>query len=310
MKVYKSIEKIVYQENSLLTIGTFDGIHLGHQKIISNLVQEAQEGKARSVLVTFYPHPQTVIQTQRSPIELLTPLEEKIVLLESLCLNVVVVLPFTQQLARLGPEDFVKDFLVQTIGIRELVLGSNHAFGQGRKGGVELLQKLGEQFGFTVHVVPTVEIDRAVVSSTRIRYLLLNGKVRQANRFLGRNYTLIGVVKKGKSLGRKLGIPTANIDVLGEKKLVPGDGVYAVVVHFNKKRLPGVTNIGHSPTIHGKDRGIEVHIHDFSGDLYGKKLKIEFIDRIRDEKQFHSLDGLISQIEVDREKSLEILSKN
>jgi len=310
MKVYRSIGEIPYQENSCLTIGTFDGIHLGHRGIIDDLVKKAQQRETRSVLVTFYPHPQAVVQTRKSPVRLLTPLNEKIELLEGLGLDVLLVIPFSFELARMEPEQFVEEILVQHIGIHEFIIGYNHAFGRKRRGDVALLKRLGKRHSFTVAVVPAVRIDNEVISSTRIRRLLLDGQVHQARRFLGRNYTLEGKVEKGQRLGKEFGFPTANLDVIGEGKLVPGDGVYAVVVHVNGERFPGMANIGCKPTLDGRYRGIEVHIHRFSGDLYGKQLKVEFIERIRDEKQFDSVNALVSQIELDRKKSLGLLSKN
>jgi len=310
MKVYRSIEKIPYREDSLLTIGTFDGIHLGHRRIVDDLVRKARHEGVRSVLVTFYPHPQTVVHAGEFPIGFLTPLDEKIALLEGLGLDVLLVIPFSLELSRTEPETFVGKILVQRVGVCEFIIGSNHAFGRERKGGVKLLRELGSRYGFTVDVIAPVEIDGAVVSSTRIRHLLLDGQVSRGNRLLGWNYRLEGVVKKGKKLGKTFGFPTANIDVVGEKKLVPGDGVYAVVVHVDGNKFPGMVNIGCRPTLDGGCRGVEVHIHDFSDDLYSKKLKVEFIDRIRDEKHFDSVNALISQIELDREKSLELLAKN
>lgn len=310
MKVFRSIQEIPYQGNSYITIGTFDGIHLGHRKIIEELVWRAQQEKYRSVLVTFSPHPQTVVRSRKVPIDLITPLDEKLKILEELGLDVVLIVPFTQELSRTDPKTFVKDILVRVVGIRGFIIGYNHAFGRERMGSAELLKELGEQFGFSVDVVEPVKIDSKAVSSTRIRHLLKKGLIRQGNRLLGRNYSLEGIVKKGKSLGKKFGFPTANIDVNEKKKLIPGDGVYAVMVQVVSERLPGMANIGYKPTLEGTQREIEVHIHNFSGDIYDKKLKVEFIDRIRDERQFDSIENLVTQIELDRKMSIELLSRN
>lgn len=309
MRVFRSIQEIPYQENSCITIGTFDGIHLGHRKIIEELVWKAQQEKYRCVLVTFFPHPQTVIRNRKVPIELLTPLDEKLIILEEFGLDVVLVLPFTRDLSRTDPKTFVTDILVGGVGIRGFIIGYNHAFGRERMGSAELLKELGEQFGFSVDVVEPVEIDGKTVSSTRIRHHLKKGFIRQGNRLLGRNYSLEGIVKKGKNLGEKFGFPTANIDVNEKNKLIPGDGVYAVMVHVIGERLPGMANIGYNPTLEGTQREIEVHIHNFSGDIYDKKVKVEFIDRIRDERQFDSIENLVTQIELDRKVSIELLSK-
>lgn len=310
MNIYRSINEVPYEKNSILTIGTFDGIHLGHRKVIGDLIRTARQKKIRSVLVTFYPYPQTIVRTLKSPIELLTPLDEKIRLLKELGLDILLVIPFTQELSHTEPDIFVESVLVNSVGVCDFIIGYNHAFGKGRRGGAELLKELGSRFDFSVNVTQPVEIDGGGVSSTRIRHLLLQGDVRGGNRLLGRYYSLEGLVKKGNNLGNKIGFPTANIDVFCEKKLIPRDGVYAVVVHFNVEGLPGMANIGYKPTMDGKNRGIEVHIHNFSGDLYNKKLKVEFIDRIRDEKQFDSVEKLVSQIELDRKMSIELLSKS
>jgi len=310
MKVYRSVDEVPYREDSYLTIGTFDGIHLGHKKIIQTLVRRARQKKCRSVVVTFYPHPQTIVRSREVPIALLTPVDEKIALLEELGPDVVLIIPFSQELAHLKPEVFVADILVSKVGVREFIIGYNHAFGHGRKGSEKLLKKLGDQFDFSVDVIPPVKIDNEPVSSTRIRRYILDGNIHRANLLLGRNYTVGGTVKKGKNIGKKFGFPTANIDVIGGNKLVPKDGVYAVIVYFEGRTFRGMANIGYKPTVDGSSWNVEIHIHDFSADLYNEKLKVEFIDRIRDEKRFNSIEALISQIEKDREKSIELLSKN
>jgi riboflavin kinase/FMN adenylyltransferase len=310
MKVYKSFEEISCHKNTFLTIGTFDGIHLGHKKIINSLIQRASVVKGRSILVTFYPHPKTVVKTEKHQIELITPLEEKIEILETSKLDGMLVVPFSQVIASIEPEIFIKHYLVDKIGVRSFIIGYNHAFGKKRKGGPELLQELGAEDGFSVEIIPPVRSNDDVVSSTRIRKLIKEGKIQLANQLLGREYSLSGVVRKGKRLGQEIGFPTANIDVLGERKLVPGDGVYAVFVHIENKIFSGMANLGINPTINGTIRGIEVHIHNFSSTIYNQQLKIDFVKRIRDEMLFDSIDELIVQIQSDRIKSLELLSKN
>lgn len=310
MNIYRSIDEIPYQKESHLTIGTFDGIHLGHRKIIEDLVSRAGQKNARSVLVTFYPHPQTVVRARKSPIQLLTPIDEKIALLQTFGLDAVLVIPFTQELSRIEPKTFVEEILVRSIGVREFIIGYNHRFGRGRRGGKDLLEELGPLFDFSVDVVKPVEIEGEGVSSTRIRHLFLEGKIRRGNCFLGRRYSLEGIVRRGSHLGEKIGFPTANLEVIGENKLIPGDGVYAVMVYLDGERLLGMANIGYKPTLDGTHRCIEVHIHDFSGHLYGKTLQVEFVDRIRDERRFGSVEALISQIEHDRRRSVELLSNN
>ena len=244
MKVYESTSEVPYNENSYLTLGTFDGIHLGHRKIIETMVDEARKDGNRSVLITFWPHPQTIVRSGRPSIELLTPKAEKIDILENMGLDVILLLPFTGDLARMEPEDFVEDILVKSVGVRRFIVGYNHALGRERRGREELIRQMGRKWGFDVEVIPPVMIDDEAVSSTRIRHLLQNGKIRQANSLLGRKYTIRGIVKTGENRGKTLGFPTANIDVMGERKLMPGDGVYAVVVMIQNERYPGMANIG------------------------------------------------------------------
>ncbi len=309
MEVYRKINNVPYYRNSFVTLGTFDGIHLGHREIIKNLVSEAQELDGRSVLITFYPHPQSVVQSSRRPIELLTPIDEKIEILKNTGLDAMVILPFTLELANTEPEIFLEEQVVKRVGVLKFIIGFNHAFGRGRRGREKLFQEMGSRLGYAMEVIAPVKRGEEEISSTRIRNLLKEGKVHQANRLLGWNYHLHGIVKKGNGLGGKIGFPTANIDVLGEKKLVPGDGVYAVIVEIDDQQMTGMANLGFKPTVMGTKRSIEVHIHDFSGDLYGKKIKIEFVERLRNERQFDSTDALVSQIELDQKKSLELLSK-
>ncbi len=291
-------------------MGTFDGIHLGHQKIIEELVRKSREKKGRSVLVTFHPHPQSIIHRKTHSVGLLTPLDEKLAILKKLNLNVVLIIPFTDELVNMEPETFIDNMLVQSIGVCEFVLGYNHVFGHGQRGNVKLISELGKRLHFTVEVVGPVSINGDIISSTKIRQMLHQGDIIEANQYLGWNYRLEGIVKKGNHVGQKLGFPTANIEVVGEQKLLPKNGVYAVLVDIEGKQFSGMANIGFRPTVDGKHQEIEVHIHHFSGDLYYQHIGIEFIQRIRDERQFESMDALISQIEADRISSMEILSKN
>ena len=309
MNVYRSIKEIPYQADSLITIGTFDGIHRGHRSIIDNVVHEANQDNARSVLVTFFPHPQTVVRGDGHSVALLTPVEEKIEILRGLGLHAVLIIPFTRQLSRMEPKDFIEQILVRKVGVCKFVMGFNHAFGKDRSGGSDLFQRMGTQHGFTVETVPPVRVDDNAVSSTRIRKLLLDGQIVRANTYLGWNYRIRGVVKEGERVGRKLGFPTANIDVLGDNKLIPGDGVYAVFVRAGEESFKGMVNVGFRPTVSGTHRVVEAHIHEYEGDLYGKELHIEFIDRLRDEKQFDSVEALVDQIAKDQKKTIERLSK-
>lgn len=310
MQVYKSIDHIPYEKNSHLTMGAFDGIHAGHRNIIAELVRRSEKKNHRSVLVTFYPHPQSIVQKNKSPIDLLTPLDEKVAILEGLGLDAVLVIPFTEGLVKMEPEVFIRDMLIQSVGVCEFIVGYNHVFGRAHKGNAEVIVALGKRYHFSVEVIKAVSINGDMVSSTKIRQMLHQGDIIKANQYLGRNYRLEGIVKKGNHIGQKIGFPTANIEVVGERKLIPKNGVYAVRVTVEGKQFFGMTNIGYRPTVDGKHQEIEVHIHHFAGNLYHQKIEIEFVQHIRDEKQFDSIDTLISQIELDRISSMEMLSKN
>ncbi len=309
MKVYRKINDIEFQKETILTLGMFDGIHVGHCEIMRRMVASARESDARSVLVTFYPHPQAVIRNDAAIIDILTPLDEKIEILQETDLDATLVLPFTTALSATEPESFVEEILVKKVGIKEFVVGYNHALGRKRRGREDLFRTLGDRLGFLLEVIPPIEIAGHAVSSSRIRKLLLNGEVTVANTLLGREYRLNGVVKKGTQLGKEIGFPTANIDVTGDYKLVPGDGVYAVMTYVKGKSYPGMANIGTKPTVPGNNHGVEVHIHHFVGELYGESIQIEFVARLRDEKQFASIDALAAQINIDQKQSKEVLAK-
>jgi len=301
MQVYRDINEIAFKKKSHLTIGTFDGIHVGHQKIIKDVVHAAKAKGLRSVLITFYPHPKTILNHPKSPIHLLTPVDEKIELLQKLQLDVVLIIPFSKELADMNPKSFVEDYLIKRVGVQQFSIGFNHAFGRDRQGNESVLRKIGEGNQFDVHIIPPVRIDSEIVSSTKIRQFLNDGDLIHANQYLGRDYQVRGVVQQGEKLGAKIGFPTANIHVKETLKLIPQDGVYAVRIQIGNADFEGMANIGHKPTVKGKDHGIEVHIHDFSGDLYNQELTIYFVKRIRDEKHFESVDALSSQIKQDSE---------
>jgi riboflavin kinase/FMN adenylyltransferase len=308
MQVYKSLEGLPQQENSCLTLGTFDGIHIGHQKIIDELIKKSRHFKGRSILITFNTHPQNVVNNHDNAIPVLTSQDEKLQLLKKKGLDVVIILSFTDLLAKMQPDIFIKTLLSKITQVKKFVIGYNHAFGRNRGGDVKILNELGNHFGFSVDIVPAVLIDGKVVSSTFIRKLILEGCIVQASQLLGRNYNFSGTVKSGQNLGTQLGFPTANLRLLDEDKIIPGDGVYAVRVKINTKNYTGMANIGTSPTVKGKKRRIEIHIHNYSGNLYNRNLEVEFIERIRNEKKFESVEALVYQLKKDKERSNEILS--
>jgi riboflavin kinase/FMN adenylyltransferase len=310
MNVYPYRSDIPHLKRVVVTLGTFDGVHHGHRQIIRYLVERAEKLKGNSLIVTFDKHPLKVIKDGDGSVENLTTLNEKITIMESLGVRNVLLIPFTRTLSQYEPELFLKEMLLDKMEIQEFVIGYDHAFGSHRKGDRNFLIGLGKKLGFSVHVVKPVRIGKEVVSSTRIRQLLYQGEIRSANRMLGSNYSIRGIVKKGEEMARQWGVPTANLfQSEDHQKLIPRNGIYAVLVHTGQDRFQGVCYIGTRPTLNGNQRQIEIHLHDFQGDLYDQELTVEFIDFIREEKKFENIDVMVSEIKKDREKSIKILSK-
>ncbi len=292
--------------NTVLTIGNFDGVHLGHQKIILEVLKRSEEIKGTSMAVTFEPHPMKVLAPERE-IRILTTLEEKAKLIEEMGVNVLLCINFNKEFANLLPDDFIEDVLVKKINAKEIIVGTNYAFGKNKKGTVELLRRRGEKYGFRVKAVRNVRIDGNIVSSSSIRSLLMKGAVYDTSTFLGRAYSIEGSVIKGKGRGKNLlNIPTANITTPVE--IAPKEGVYAVRVGFNNSIYEGVANIGKNPTFGNTDVSYEVHLFNFSGNLLGEDIRIFFIDRLRGEKLFPDILSLEKQIRNDIERAREILS--
>jgi len=284
---------------TVVTVGTFDGVHRGHQAVLAEIKERARARGLKSLVVTFEPHPLEIVNPPAAP-KLLTLPDEKRELLAGAGLDRVEVLPFTAELARLEPEQFVRDVLRQRLAMRELVLGFDHGFGRGRTGDVELLRRLGETDGFKVDVVEAVLDGGHAISSTLIRTAVAHGNLVAAGRWLGRPYTIRGVVERGAGRGRTIGIPTANLATPDPRKLLPPDGVYAVRVTWRQQRFGGMMNQGSRPTFGLEARVLEVHLFDFAGDLYGETVTIEWIRRLRDVQAFPSREALVAQLERDR----------
>lgn len=310
MLLVNSIDKIKRDLNSAITIGTFDGLHIAHQAIIKKTKEIAQINSGRSVIITFNPHPRKVIDGVNSP-KMLTTLDEKIEMIEKLDLSVdvLLVIPFTKDFSKLSSELFFKEILFNKIGFNNLIIGYDHFFGKNREGNVEFLKKMKEKFPFNLSIIDKIIIDDNVVNSTRIRNFLLNGEIVKANKLLGWNYFLKGIVVKGNMRGRELGFPTANLQIINTDKLIPKNGVYFIRVYLEKKVHYGFLNIGFRPTFdENKEIFIEAHIFDFNQDLYNKEIKIEFIEFLREEKKFNSAEELIIQLKIDKNKCFEILN--
>jgi riboflavin kinase / FMN adenylyltransferase len=290
-------------KRSAVTVGTFDGVHLGHQEVLDELVHVASERGERSVLVSFDPHPLKIVRPNEAPRLLTTP-KEKEAIIAQYGIDVVSHVPFTYELSQYSPERFVSEILVKRFGLAHLVIGYDHGFGKGRSGDVETLREIGAKMGFEVDVVEPFQLDGDNVSSSKIRAALQAGDVRLAARGLGRPYSLWGIVVRGEGIGGPgLGMPTANIEIREEDKLLPKDGIYAV----RANGMNGVAHLGPRPTFEGVSATIEVHLLDFSGDLYGKTLTLEFVERIRDIEKFGSMGDLADAMRDDASEARKIL---
>lgn len=309
MQIFYSIKDLKKNKNTVLTLGTFDGIHPGHLKIIDRLVSCSKEKGCRSVVITFYPHPRTILGNDNS-VKMLTTQEEKIELLEKLGVENLLIINFTKEFASLSAEDFIYDYLINGIGLTEIVLGHDHHFGKGRRGNAELLQKIADKEGFIVTKAEAFMIDGEAVSSTKIRNAIAEGDIIRANKLLGRNYEFSGIVVGGDKRGRELGFPTANIKLSSQEKLLPASGVYAVKVMVENERHTGLLSIGKRPTFYNQGELVsEVYIFDFNREIYGAKVTTELVERLRGEVKFNSAEELINQMNTDKENGYKIFNK-
>ncbi len=309
MKIYRDLSEIKNLQNPVVTTGTFDGVHVGHQKILQYLRQCSQQVQGESVVLTFWPHPRLVIFPDDNDLKLLSTLEEKAELLERYGVDHFVIYPFSQSFSRMGAAQYVQDILVDGIGVHTMAVGYDHRFGKNREGDFSQLQAFGKEFGFDVKEIAAKDVEDVNVSSTKVRNALLAGDVSTANTYLNYDYFITAKVVKGEGLGRKIGYPTANLLVEDNFKLIPKRGVYAVLVKVGDQTFKGMMNIGTRPTVSSKNStSLEVHIFNFSGDLYTEEIRVSFRTRIRDEAKFDSVDALQAQLEKDKQQSLAILS--
>ncbi len=310
MEVYHGIDKFKKIAYPVVTTGTFDGVHLGHMTIINRLKEVAKNQQGETVLLTFFPHPRMVLQ-EDNDLQLLNTMEEKIGLLEKAGIDHLIIHPFTKEFSRLTSLEFVRDLMVNKIGTKRLVIGYDHHFGRNREGSFEHLMEFGPLYGFDVEEIPAQDIDNVNVSSTKIRKSLLEGDLKTANEYLTHPFSISGKIVSGAQNGRKLGFPTANIEVIERYKLIPAYGIYAVKVQIDQQIFNGMLNIGVRPTIADADGKptIEVNIFDFNKDIYGKQISVQLIDRIRAEEKFPSLDDLVNQMHLDKLRTIAILEK-
>ncbi|MCX8009826.1 MAG: bifunctional riboflavin kinase/FAD synthetase [Ignavibacteria bacterium] len=301
MNIFYDINEVPKKKNTIITVGTFDGVHLGHQKIINEVIYHSVDRGARSFVITFEPHPRQVLD-QNFEVPLLTTLEEKIKLIRNLSIQNLLIINFTKEFSNINFRDFVKDIIVDKIGVSEIVIGFDHQFGKNREGNTKSLQDLGKEFDFKVHQIPSFIVGETVVKSSKIRHALAEGDVIKAKMYLGTEYQFTGKVVKGIMRGRDLGYPTANIELNNKFKAIPKVGVYFVEVVLGDRSFYGMMNIGYRPTFNNlRDLTIEVHLFYFDEDIYGRELTVKFIDRIRDEKKFNSVDDLVYQLKSDKQ---------
>ena len=298
MREITDITTFTTQQPTVLTIGTFDGVHLGHQKIIERVVTTARQEGLLATIFTFFPHPRMVVQHEKS-LKLIHTLEEKKQLLQRLGVDLLVVQPFNEAFAQLTAEEFVSTILVQHLNVKKVIIGYDHRFGRNRTANINDMRLFGEKYGFAVEEISVQEVDEVSVSSTKIREALNKADVTTAEHYLGTPYSLTGTVVHGLKLGRTLGYPTANIQVTEDYKLIPKDGVYAVYSYIGARKVYGMMSIGKNPTIEGKGASIEVYFFDFNGDLYDRELTIYFVKYLREERKFSSVALLKKQLQDD-----------
>ncbi len=307
MKIYHGIDDFTQLQYAVVTSGTFDGVHIGHQKIFSRLREIASRNFGETVVITYWPHPRLVLHPEDESLRLLNTFEEKANLLKDQGIQHLIRIPFTKEFSHLTSEEFIQQILVKTIGTRKLVIGYDHHFGKNREGSFEQLKLNGPRYGFDVEEIPSQEVDHVAVSSTKIRKALEEGDIDTANHFLGQPYPLMGRVVKGDRIGHTIGYPTANIDIDTQLKLIPPDGIYAVTVNHGLRTYGGMLYIGYRPTIGGRRRNIEVNIFDFDEDVYGETLTLHFRKRLRGDHTFEGLESMKAQLQRDKQDALAVL---
>ena len=300
MRIYHHINDFTPLKNSVVTIGTFDGVHLGHQKIIAGIREFAEEVGGETVLLTFFPHPRMILKPEDESLKMINTINEKAELLEKLGIDNLIITPFSRDFSNQTAEEYIREVLVNKIGTKKIVIGYDHRFGKDRKGGFEELLNFSYTYGFEVYEIPEQDINEVAISSTRIREALLTGNIELANQFLGYPFYLTGKVIKGDQIGRKIGFPTANIVVEERYKLIPSDGIYAVKMKIGFETFFGMGYIGSRPTVMGQTRNIEVNLFDFDTEIYNQTVQVEFYNFIRGDSKFEGLDELKAQIAKDK----------
>ncbi|MDG2475697.1 MAG: bifunctional riboflavin kinase/FAD synthetase [Flavobacteriaceae bacterium] len=308
MKIYKSIEDYKEDKRSVVTIGTFDGLHHGHQKIFRRLINTSKNDDLSSLVLTFFPHPRMILN-KYNEVKMIDTLDEKILHLKEIGIDSLIIHPFDKNFSLLSANQFIKDFLVEKLKVKHIIIGYDHRFGKGREASVKDLKDYANEFDFTVEEICAQEIEKITISSTKIRNSINEGDLKTTEKYLGRYFKLSGKVVKGDGLGKKINYPTANIFIEEKYKIIPKDGVYFIKTKIDNKSFNGMMNIGHRPTIGSNEKSIEVHLFDFNKDIYDKFISIEIISKIRDEKKFSSIENLKEQLEKDENYCLKLINK-
>lgn len=308
MKIFHSINDFKSTKKTILTLGTFDGVHIGHKKILEKVTQNIENGKYESLVLTFFPHPRMVLQEQ-SEIKLLNTISEKVDLLEKIGIENLIIHPFDESFSKLSAQEFVKTVLIDKLHIHKIIIGYDHRFGRNRTANIDDLIAFGKQYDFEVEQISVQEIDDVSISSTKIRKALMEGNMTLANEYLGYDYVLTGTIFKGKQLGQTIGFPTANLKIEENYKLIPRNGVYVVKSTIDKKTVFGMMNIGFNPTVAGENLSVEIHYFDFNADLYNKEIKVSLIKYLRPEQKFGSVNLLKEQLKKDKNIALDYIKE-
>ena len=307
MQVFQNLDHLPEFHKTVFTQGIFDGVHLGHQKLLDQVVSYTKSIDGKSVLLTFWPHPRLFLYPEDNDLKLIQTLDEKLNIIESLGIDTVIVLPFTKLLSETLPADYIKNFLVNTLNVHTVMVGYDHRFGKNRAGDIQVLRHFSGVYNYLVNEISAKDIDDITISSTKIRNAILVGDLEKANQYLGRQFSFTGTVVKGLQLGTKLGYPTANIQINERNKIIPANGVYAVKVRVLGSFYKGMMSIGENPTVENKTFSIEVNIFDFNSDIYGKEITVFPIKKLRDEKKFENLDELVQNLQLDKTYADKIL---
>ena len=308
MKIFNNIQSYSPEKESILTIGTFDGVHIGHNKILTKLVEESKKNNLSSLIMTFFPHPRMVLQKSQE-IKMIDTIDEKIHLFEKTGVDNLIIQPFDENFSKIRAKEFVEEILVKKLKIKHIIIGYDHRFGKDREASVDDLKKFGLNYKFTVEEIAAQEIHSIAISSTKIRNAILKGEIKKCNEYLGRNFMLTGEVVHGDGLGKKINFPTANIEIPETYKIIPKNGVYLVKAIINSEIYFGMMNIGVRPTIGGENKSLEIHFFNFKDNIYNKTFSVEIICKIRDEEEFSSIDELKIQLKKDEQFCLKLINK-